>query len=197
MASEPNKIEERSNIMKKFFEKKVLGLAGFSMAIMLGCTACAGGQVGTPDNDVNQSVNVEKETGDTQDNQQINQYVNSADLDKSDSNFFKEADLQGSVVEFSDSGFEMSVAAITKEGDGEVMAEAAPGAEKEEDLVTVTYASDVTFEIITMDMASLTEISREGTDKESIKKQTSVLIFGSCQDTYHWTADKVVILRWK
>ena len=168
--------------MKKFFGKKVLGLAGFSMAIMLGCTACAGGQVGTPDNDVNQSVNVEKETGDTQDNQQINQYVNSADLDKSDSNFFKEADLQGSVVEFSDSGFEMSVALTT---------------EKEEDLVTITYASDVTFEILTMDMASLTEISRECTDKESIKKQTSVLVFGSSQDTYHWTADKVMIVRWK
>ena len=53
------------------------------------------------------------------------------------------------------------------------------------------------FEIITMEMASLTEISREGTDKESIKKQTSVLIFGSSQDTYHWTADKVMIVRWK
>ncbi len=37
----------------------------------------------------------------------------------------------------------------TKEGDGEVMVEAAPGAEKEEDLVTITYASDVTFEILT------------------------------------------------
>lgn len=192
--------------MKKFFGKKVLGLAGFSMAVMLGCTACANGQTGKTDGDVNQrvkmenvnqSVNVEKETGDTQENQEMNQYENSADSDKSDLNFFKEANLQGSVVEFSDSGFEMSVAVITKEGDGEVMAEAAPGAEKEEDLVTITYASDVTFEIITMDMASLTEISREGTDKESIKKQTSVLIFGSCQDTYHWTADKVVILRWK
>lgn len=112
-------------------------------------------------------------------------------------NFFKEANLQGSVVEFSDSGFKMSVAEIAKEGDGEVMAEAAPGAEKEEDLVTITYAFDVTFEIITMDAASLTQISREDTDKESVKKQTSVLIFGSCQDTYHWTADKVVILRWK
>lgn len=179
--------------MKTYFGKKVLGLAGFSMAIMLGCTACAGGQVGTPDNNVNQSVNVEKETGDTQENQ----YVNSEDSDKSDSNFFREADLQGSVVEFSDSGFEMSVAVTTKEGNGEVMVEAAPGAEKEEDLVTITYASDVTFEILTMDMASLTEISREGTDKESIKKQTSVLIFGSSQDTYHWTADKVMIVRWK
>lgn len=188
--------------MKKIFGKKVLGLAGFSMAVMLGFTACADGQTGKTDGDVNQSVkmenvnqsvNVEKETGDTQENQ----YVNSEDSDKSDSNFFQKADLQGSVVEFSDSGFEMSIAVTTKEGDGEVMSEAAPGAEKEEDLVTITYASDVTFEIITMDMASLTEISREGTDKESIKKQTSVLIFGSCQDTYHWTADKVVILRWK
>ena len=192
--------------MKNYFGKKVLGLVGLGMAVMLGCTACAGGQVGTPDNDVNQSVNMEnvnqsvnvgKETGDTQENQEINQYVNSEDSDKSDSNFFREADLQGSVVEFSDSGFEMSIAVTTKEGDGEVMVEAAPGAEKEEDLVTVTYASDVTFEIITMDMASLTEISREGTDKESIKKQTSVLIFGSSQDTYHWTADKVMIVRWK
>ena len=192
--------------MKNYFGKKVLGFAGFGMAVILGCTACADGQTGKTDGDVNQSVNMEnvnqsvnvgKETGDTQENQEINQYVNSEDSDKSDSNFFREADLQGSVVEFSDSGFEMSVAVTTKEGDGEVMVEAAPGAEKEEDLVTVTYASDVTFEIITMDMASLTEISREGTDKESIKKQTSVLIFGSSQDTYHWTADKVMIVRWK
>lgn len=192
--------------MKNYFGKKVLGFAGFGMAVILGCTACADGQTGKTDGDVNQSVNMEnvnqsvnvgKETGDTQENQEINQYVNSEDSDKSDSNFFQEADLQGSVVEFSDSGFEMSVAVTTKEGDGEVMVEAAPGAEKEEDLVTVTYASDVTFEIITMDMASLTEISREGTDKESIKKQTSVLIFGSSQDTYHWTADKVMIVRWK
>lgn len=192
--------------MKNYFGKKVLGLAGLGMAVMLGCAACADWQTGKTDGDVNQSVNmenvnqsvnVEKETGDTQENQEINQYVNSEDSDKSDSNFFREADLQGSVVEFFDSGFEMSIAVTTKEGDGEVMVEAAPGAEKEEDLVTITYASDVTFEILTMDMASLTEISREGTDKESIKKQTSVLIFGSSQDTYHWTADKVMIVRWK
>lgn len=188
--------------MKNCFGKKVLRLAGFSMAVMLGCTACADGQTGKMDDDVNQSVNAEnvnqsvnaeKGTEDTRENQD----VSSADPDKSDLNYFEEANLQGSVVEFSDSGFEMSVAETIKEGDGEVMAEAAPGAEKEEDLVTITYASDVSFEIITMDMASLTEISREGTDKESIKKRTSVLIFGSCQDTHHWTADKVVILRWK
>ena len=77
------------------------------------------------------------------------------------------------------------------------MVQAAPGAENEEDLVTITYASDVTFEIITMDSSSLTEISREDTDKQSVKKQSDVLVFGSCQDTYNWIADKVIIMRWK
>ena len=79
--------------MKNYFGKKVLGLVGLGMAVMLGCTACADWQTGKTDDDVNQSVNmenvnqsvnVEKETGDTQENQ----YVNSEDSDKSDSNFF-------------------------------------------------------------------------------------------------------------
>ena len=178
--------------MKNYFGKKVLELAGFSMAIILGCTACADGKSDKMDADVNQSVIVEKETEDTQENQ----YVNSAAPDKSDLNFFKEADLQGSVVEFSDSGFKLSAAEISKENGGDVMVQAAPGTEKDEDLISISYASDVTFEIIIMDKASLVEISREAANKESIKKQKSVLIFGSCQDTYHWTADKVIILRW-
>ena len=77
------------------------------------------------------------------------------------------------------------------------MEQAAPGAEKEEDLVTITYADGVTFQIITMDSSSLKEISREDTEKASVKKQSSVLVFGSCQDTYHWTAEKIIIMRWK
>ena len=46
--------------MKNYFGKKVLGLAGFSMAIILGCTACADGKSDKMDADVNQSVIVEK-----------------------------------------------------------------------------------------------------------------------------------------
>ena len=37
----------------------------------------------------------------------------------------------------------------------------------------------------------------DDTDKESVKKQSSVCVFGSCQDTYQWTADKILILRWQ
>lgn len=181
--------------MRKYFCKKAFGIVGLSMAVIIGCTACAGGQSDIPYADGNKSVNSEKQAGDMQ---ETDKNENLPGTDQSDSGFYDGADLQGSVVEFSDDGFSMSVAEIIKEDDGgEVMVEAAPGAEQKEDLVTITYASDVTFEVITIDKASLTELSREETEKESIKKQTSVLVFGSCQDTYHWTADKVMILRWK
>jgi len=46
-------------------------------------------------------------------------------------------------------------------------------------------------------MGSQTEISREDTDKNSIKKETDVNIFGTSQDDKQWIADKVVIIRWQ
>lgn len=180
--------------MKKKSCKKLAVLAGMIMMVLLCCTACSGETPESPKADVQGQQETEK-----------SDFFAGADLqgssqekpEQEDSDYFAEADLQGSVVEFSDSGFELSAAEVRKEDEGEVMVQAAPGAENEEDLITITYSSDVTFEIITMDSASLTEISREDTDKQSIKKQTSVLVFGNCQDTYHWTADKVIIMRWK
>lgn len=180
--------------MKKKSCKKLAVLAGMIMMVLLCCTACSGETPESPKADVQGQQETEKSDfyagADLQGNSQEKP-------EQEDSDYFAEADLQGSVVEFSDSGFELSAAEVRKEDEGEVMVQAAPGAENEEDLITITYSSDVTFEIITMDSASLTEISREDTDKQSIKKQTSVLVFGNCQDTYHWTADKVIIMRWK
>ena len=46
-------------------------------------------------------------------------------------------------------------------------------------------------------MSSQAETSREDTDKSSIKKDTDVNIFGTCQDEKHWIVDKVVITRWQ
>lgn len=112
--------------------------------------------------------------------------------------FFDGANLQGSVVEFSDEGFSLSPAATEKEeGGGEVMAQAAPGSESDEDNIQIAYTDNTVFQIVNFSISSQSEISREDTDKESIKKQTDVCVFGSCQDTYHWTADKVLILRWQ
>ncbi len=112
--------------------------------------------------------------------------------------FFDGANLQGNVAEFSDKGFSLSPATTEKEeGGGEVMEQAAPGAESDENNVRITYTDNTVFQIVNLSMSSQSEVSREDTDKKSVKKQSSVCVFGSCQDTYRWTADKILILRWQ
>lgn len=111
--------------------------------------------------------------------------------------FDQTADLEGSVYEFWEDGFSLSVAETQTDGEGSVMVEAAPGSEDIDNLVTITYADDCSFSIVVIDMESLTEVSNEETTSESVKKQTNVRIYGSCQDTYHWTADKIVIIQWQ
>ncbi|WP_286154166.1 hypothetical protein [Sporofaciens musculi] len=109
--------------------------------------------------------------------------------------FLEGARLQGTVVEFSETGFTLSPA--TTEEDGKVLAETAPGSESDENNVQITYTDNTVFQIINYSKDSLSELSREDTDKESVKKQSSVAVFGSCQDAYHWTADKILIIRFQ
>lgn len=178
--------------MKKKMYKRLVGLAGMSIVAIMWFAGCSQKTPESPTADVQQILNEEVDSDSTEEYQQEQGQQESGKPD-----FYAGADLQGSVVEFSDSGFELSAAEVIKEKDGDVMVQAAPGEENAEDLITITYSSNVTFEVIIMDSASLTEISREDTNMQSIKKQSSVLVFGSCQDTYHWTADKVIIMRWK
>lgn len=114
---------------------------------------------------------------------------------RGDGEFLEGAQLQGTVVEFSETGFTLSLAST--EADGKVLAEAAPGSESDENNVQITYTDNTVFQIINYSKDSLSELSREDTDKESVKKQSSVAVFGSCQDTYHWTADKILIIRFQ
>ena len=114
---------------------------------------------------------------------------------RGDGEFLEGAQLQGTVVEFSETGFTLSPAST--EADGKVLAEAALGSESDENNVQITYTDNTVFQIINYSKDSLSELSREDTDKESVKKQSSVAVFGSCQDTYHWTADKILIIRFQ
>ena len=114
---------------------------------------------------------------------------------RGDGGFLEGAQLQGTVVEFSETGFTLSPAST--EADGKVLAETAPGSESDENNVQITYTDNTVFQIINYSKDSLSELSREDTDKESVKKQSSVAVFGSCQDTYHWTADKILIIRFQ
>lgn len=115
-----------------------------------------------------------------------------------DGEFYDGANLQGNVVEFSDEGFSLSPA-ITEdvEGGGEILVQTLPGLEDDENNVQITYTDDTVFQIVTISKSLGSELSREDTDKESVKKQSSVAVFGSCQDTYHWTADKILIFRYQ
>lgn len=112
--------------------------------------------------------------------------------------FYDGANLSGRVVEFSDTGFTITLRTLIINEDGSMEGGiAAPGYESEEDNITITYTEDTLFEIIYFSTASQAESSREDTDKSSIKKDTDVDIFGICQDEKQWKADKVVITRWQ
>lgn len=203
--------------------KKILVVC-FSVMLLMGMVACSSQkevsgveteEIGVKDTQNIDILNSESETNEPETNKpetnepQASQpqdnmndgsgtEIKKTDNLQNSTNLFSNANLQGSVVEFSDTGISISMATIeTADDGGEVMAEAAPGMENEEELVHVTYADNVIVQILVMDSSSQTQVSLNDTEKSSIKKQTSVLIFGSCQDTYHWTADKVVIVRWQ
>lgn len=121
---------------------------------------------------------------------------------KADSNekdiFYDGANLSGRVVDFTDTGFTITPETLIINEDGSMEGGiAAPGYESDETNINITYAEDVVFQIINFSMSSQAETSREDTDKSSIRKDTDVNIFGTCQDEKHWIADKVVITRWQ
>ena len=100
-----------------------------------------------------------------------------SDDSKEEGVFYDGANLSGRVVDFSDTGCTITPRTLIINEDGSMEGGiAAPG-----------YFS----------MGSQTEISREDTDKNSVKKETDVNIFGTCQDDKNWIADKVVITRWQ
>ena len=170
--------------MKKMWKKTIgfICVAGLSVIWLAGCSG------NVTDNSVNQ------ENKDVTGNYVNRDYVNQ----ENDGEFYDGADLEGSVVEFSETGFYLSPSSTWTEDDGgQVLAGAAPGEEKEEDNIQITYTDNTVFQIVNFSLSSQSEVSREDADKDSIKKQSSVCVFGACQDSNHWTADKILIFRWQ
>lgn len=198
--------------MKKMWRKTIsmICAGGLAVICLAGCGKGTADSPITPIQEVQQDnlvdgVQANKEPDGFLENNDPSEHEgdnNAADDGTADSigggEFFDGANLHGSVVEFSDEGFSLSPATTEKEeGGGEVMAQAAPGSESDETNIQITYTDNTVFQIVNLSMGSQSEVSREDTGKESVKKQSSVCVFGSCQDTYHWTADKILILRWQ
>lgn len=184
--------------MKTIFWKRAAAIAG--VVAVIACTGCANGDAGAQEQGPSSSEGSGK-GGDTS-----AEGNGEKDLEKGkekreageDSMFYDGADLQGNVVEFSDSGCKLMPDKVVKDGKGGMgQISAVPGKEKKEDLVTVTYAENVTFWVITMDIEGQTEISREETEKETLKKQSEILVYGECQDEKHWVAQKIALMRWE
>lgn len=119
---------------------------------------------------------------------------NAETSDNSDGNsLICSSTLQGSVVDFSDNG--CTVTPVTNEDENTAVI-AAPGSESDETNVTVSYQADCIFQIanisITTGKASISDAS-----VSDIKKQTFLLIYGDFEDTYHLTAEKIIIARYE
>lgn len=195
---------------------RTVGILTLSIALgmsMVGCVGKGGGDSGTSDS---QSATMHDSDGiggnsepgspDSQsaelknddETRDSNEIKDSGEVESNtESVYFEGADLNGRVLEFSDTGF--TITPIYREvfEDGTSNSwEAAPGKENEEDNINVTYTEDTVFEIVYFNKSLQDVSSREGADKSSIKKQTIVYVFGSSEDGKNWTADKVLIQRW-
>ncbi len=187
-----------------------------SFVLSMGLVGCAGKGDGEPGTLDNQSVTLHDSDGigsdsepDSTDNQsaelnngnaagESNKIKDSGEVKgNTESVYFEGADLNGRVLEFSDTGF--TITPIYREvfEDGTSNSwEAAPGKEKEEDNIYVTYTEETVFEIVYFNRSLQEVSSREDADKSSIKKQSEVYVFGSSENEKNWTADKVLIQKW-
>ena len=116
--------------------------------------------------------------------------VNGAEEKVDANSLYASAAMRGFVVEFSDGS--CTVSAVVTEDDGKTGVVAASGYESEDTNVTVTYEEGCVVQIATI-YTSTGTAELEQASVADIKKQSSVIIYGSFEDTHHVTATKVII----
>lgn len=182
---------------------KAAGVLCLSIVLCMGMTGCAekgNGQSDPPEVSMTNENNYSKDIVTDGENSGNDENIgnDNSESRKEESVFYDGANLSGRVVDFSDTGCTITPRTLIVNEDGSMEGGiAAPGYESEETNIHITYADDVVFQIIYFSMGSQTEISREDTDKNSVKKETDVNIFGTSQGDKQWIADKVVITRWQ
>ncbi len=194
---------------------RTAGILTLSVVLSMGMAGCAGKGDSEPGTLDIQSVTINDSDGTGSDSGPDSPDSQSAELNNGngaeDSNeinsgtvesntesvYFEGADLNGRVLEFSDTGFTITPVYTEVFEDGTRGSwEAAPGKENAENNLYVTYTEDTVFEVVYFSMSLQDVSSREDADKSSIKKQTLVYVFGSSEDGKNWTADKVIIQKW-
>lgn len=103
------------------------------------------------------------------------------------------SDLQGSVTGFSDNG--CTITPVTSSNDGEAVI-AADGYEDEAEKINIKYGDNCIFQRAVMSIATGKATVSEAA-KADIKKKTSLLLYGSFDDTENFTATKAVIVQYE
>lgn len=129
-----------------------------------------------------------KVTGDNQiSSSNADDKENSAD----DSEVLENADLCGAVLEFSDTGCNISIG--TQTDDAEMVP--APGAVVEEmNQVKIVYGENTYFQI---SHSTMTGITLEDCRKEEVKKQSMLYLYGDYQEDGTFLAKRVIIDRFE
>lgn len=103
--------------------------------------------------------------------------------------------LEGGVMRFTEEACIVSPLLTEEiESGGSVASQATPGFEDEERNVTVRYQQDCQFQLAIIDSIS-GEVEMTTSNKEAIKKETQVFVYGEYQDATHILATKIVIIR--
>ena len=137
-------------------------------------------------------LNTEKpENAGTKDTPVENYSVTTGDPDVE--SLFQTADINGELVEISDGELRVAPAQFIDEN---TMVQTA-GGEAAENIVDIAVSDHTVFQIMRINRASLSLIEIKDTDKNGMTKESSVLIYGSKQDETHWSADKVILVKWE
>lgn len=106
------------------------------------------------------------------------------------------SEIQGHVLEFSDTGCVISPQKTEEVDGGEVAREAAFGYENEKDNVHVHYSADCQFQFAKISI-STGKIALSDADISNIKKQTGLIIYGEQSDDHNIEATKVFLVRYE
>ena len=183
---------------KKFRKGILIGMCALTMA---GCGVSENGGAKNNDHVIDDSKDGHlRDETDNMDDDHLTDETNNTDDDHltdetnntDGDSLISSSDLQGSVIEFSENG--CVVTPVTN--DGNTAAVAAPGNEKEETNVTISYEPNCIFQTAVMNIATgKANISKAAVS--DIKKQTSLLIYGSSEDAHNFSASKVIIVRYE
>lgn len=176
------------------FTKLMKGiLTGICVVIMAGCGVSENRNTDSHAANVSEPRNSDNSLDASKDHDDPQADDGAGTSDHTDGNsLISSSTLQGSVIDFSDSG--CTVSPVTSDENTAVVA--APGNESEETNVSISYKTDCIFQTATINITT-GKASISDASVSDIKKQTSLLIYGDLEDTHNLTATKIIIVRYE